>query len=393
MRVLFILKYYKIGGVETVTHVLANKFQNEGIDSSIFCITKNSNEKILPVLDSHVILETIEEPCSEKVLVQRLKDFIVSNKIEVIINQSGESRSIISIIRKSIEKLDTKIISVYHNIPGLLKVVYKNRRENNIFRWFLYLLRFYRYGFQMKTVYERSNAFVLLSDSFKKSFREFIHSDDLKNVYIIPNPITITERSNENESVLPQKQKEIIFVGRLSHEHKRVDRILNVWKEIYSEYADWKLTIIGDGPDREYLQNMAKSYNLSNVSFVGFSDPIEYYKRASILLMTSNYEGFPLVLAEAMSFGIVPVVFGSFSSVRDIVTDGFNGYISNPIKYEFDQQDFVLKLKILLDNPSVYCECSKNAKNSVLKLGLNNIFDKWKSLLIEVLSTQPTDDR
>lgn len=66
---------------------------------------------------------------------------------------------------------------------------------------------------------------------------------------------------------------------------------------------------------------------LNNVLFEGFQSPLEYYKRASLLILTSEYEGFPLVLAEAMSFGVIPVVYGSYSAVYDIISDGVDGVI------------------------------------------------------------------
>lgn len=103
--------------------------------------------------------------------------------------------------------------------------------------------------------------------------------------------------------------------------------MIDTWALLEKKYPDWRLTIVGDGVERENIEKQAKALGLKNVSFEGFKSPIEYYKRARILMLTSEYEGFPLVLAECMSFGVVPAVYGSYSAVYDIVNDGVNGIV------------------------------------------------------------------
>ena len=75
------------------------------------------------------------------------------------------------------------------------------------------------------------------------------------------------------------------------------------------------------------IENQITNYKLKRVSLEGFKRPDNYYKRASILLLTSEFEGFPLVLAESMSFGVIPVVYGSFSAIYDIIENNKDGII------------------------------------------------------------------
>lgn len=84
------------------------------------------------------------------------------------------------------------------------------------------------------------------------------------------------------------------------------------------------------------VKKQVAAYDLEHVSFEGFQQPKPYYERASILLFTSEYEGFPLVLAECMSFGVIPVVYDSYSAVRDIIDDGKDGVV---ILYEKNGYD------------------------------------------------------
>ena len=98
-------------------------------------------------------------------------------------------------------------------------------------------------------------------------------------------------------------------MGRIDYNQKRVFRVVDTWAMIEKRFPDWRLTIVGDGPERVSIELLAKRIGLQHVNFEGFQKPHRYYEQASALILTSEYEGFPLVLAECMSFGVVPVVY------------------------------------------------------------------------------------
>ena len=104
---------------------------------------------------------------------------------------------------------------------------------------------------------------------------------------------------------------------------------------------------------------MSKDLGLKKVHFYGNKNPIEYYKRAKILCMTSAYEGFPLVLAEAQTFGTIPIAFNSFASITDIIKDGDNGLLIEP----FNISKYASILSELMENEekiySISRECQK----------------------------------
>ena len=116
-------------------------------------------------------------------------------------------------------------------------------------------------------------------------------------------------------------------MGRLDFVQKRVYRVIDTWNYLEERFPDWRLTIVGDGEDRENLENHIRCLGLKRVSFEGFQKPIDYYKRAPILLLASDFEGFLLVLAECMSFGVIPAVYNSYSAVCDIIDDGKDGIV------------------------------------------------------------------
>lgn len=116
-------------------------------------------------------------------------------------------------------------------------------------------------------------------------------------------------------------------MGRIDYNQKRVYRVIDTWAELEAKFPDWKLTIVGDGCARKDIEKQVREYGLQRVSFEGFQEPKPYYECASILMLTSEYEGFPLVLAECMSFGVIPAVYNSYSAVGDIIADGKDGFV------------------------------------------------------------------
>jgi glycosyltransferase involved in cell wall biosynthesis len=154
--------------------------------------------------------------------------------------------------------------------------------------------------------------------------------------------------------------------------------VVDIWKELEPLYPDWKLTIVGDGEDREDLQKRIHEYGLKRVEITGFVNPIRYYKRASILLLTSEYEGFGLVTAEAMSHGVVPVVYNSFESAKDLITDGYNGAL---IEKPFGVKSFTKVLSEMMDNADFRNTLSKNSRIASEKYRVDNIVKKWYHVL------------
>ena len=84
---------------------------------------------------------------------------------------------------------------------------------------------------------------------------------------------------------------------------------------MFEQFPDWKLNIIGNGPDLDYLKKRANKMNLERIFFVGHQDPEPYYKRAKIFCMTSSYEGVPLVISEAQNYNVFPILFNSFATI------------------------------------------------------------------------------
>lgn len=178
----------------------------------------------------------------------------------------------------------------------------------------------------------------------------------------------------------------MIYVGRLDYNQKRVHRIIETWALIEDCFPDWKLTLVGDGVERKNLESLAKTLNLHHISFEGFADPRPYYERASILLLTSEFEGFPLVLAECMSFGVVPVVYGSYSAVYDIIRDGENGMIIKPQIGGFSANDMAKAVKLVMENETKRNDMALQAITTSKNYSIETIYKQWMAVLNTTIS-------
>ena len=158
-------------------------------------------------------------------------------------------------------------------------------------------------------------------------------------------------------------------MGRLDNRSKKLRTLITIWKEIYKEYKDWKLIIIGDGEDKKNLTNLANG--IKNIEFTGFLEPYEYYQRASIFCMTSIFEGFPMCLTEAMQFGCVPIAFDSFPAIHDIILPQQTGELVCP----FSKREYIQKITYLMQNDSYRNELSRKAFNHVKKYDIKKIVE------------------
>ena len=139
--------------------------------------------------------------------------------------------------------------------------------------------------------------------------------------------------------------------------------------------------ILGDGPEYENLSNLIKELHLeNNVSLEGYipKEKLEkYLLNSSIFLMASLTEGLPMVLLEAMSYGIPCIAYETASGVNDIIDDSKNGYV---IK-ERNELQYIKKLQYLMDDPVLRKRMSKEAIKKAEKFSKENILKKWYNIL------------
>ena len=167
-----------------------------------------------------------------------------------------------------------------------------------------------------------------------------------------------------------------MYVGRLN-KGKRVELLLYIWKKIQTDFPDWRLDIVGDGPELINLKALSTSLKLNNTTFHGLSSNVQkHYRKASVFISASAFEGFPMVLLESLIFGAVPIVYNTYESVTDLIIDNKTGYIIPNL----NQEIFIARLKELMQNENRRNEMAKNGRNHIEKFSIERIGKEWLGL-------------
>lgn len=382
MNILFLLRSLDIGGLEVVTATLGNKFAAEGHCVCVFAFERRSGN-VLSRFGDDVDVVIAGEYRKTAESVRLLRKMLSDYKIDVVINQWGLPLIPIKTLCEAKRGLNVRVISVYHNDPlqnGRIQSVETEIARSNIFvkKWLLKYKKFvFRLitGYAMRSVYLHSDVFEVLSPSFVSHFQKFTWLKSTPKLVVQTNPITIDIDGYEYCPI--SKRKEIIYVGRVDYIQKRVYRIIETWAKLEDKFPDWRLTIVGDGEERKNIERMVKDFGLNHVSFKGFQTPRPYYERASVLILTSEFEGFPLVLAECMSFGVVPVVYGSYSAVYDIIEDGKDGIIVPKGNEGFNADVMADRITPLMANNDKLNDMALNAIEKSKNYSIDKIYGQW----------------
>jgi len=174
------------------------------------------------------------------------------------------------------------------------------------------------------------------------------------------------------------QNKNIITMSRLNY-GKKNDDIIKAFSKIKDK--SWKLYILGDGDEYTNLSNLIKELKLEdNVFLEGYvkKENIEkYLLNSSIFLMASLTEGLPMVLLEAMSYGIPCIAYETASGVKDIIENNYNGFI---IKSR-NEKEYINCIDKLTKNQSLREKFGKNAIKTANKFKEEEIIKKWNKVL------------
>lgn len=212
---------------------------------------------------------------------------------------------------------------------------------------------------------KRLEKFIVLSNEDKKEWTE------LQNVEVIHNFINkFPDRLSECTN------KRVIAAGRYTWQ-KGFDNLIKSWEIINEKHPDWQLHIYGSGNNEEY-QNLAIDYGLKEKVFCHSTSKELYDKMldSSIFILSSRYEGFGLVITEAMSCGLPVVSFACPCGPKDIITDGKNGYLVEPENVEALAE----RICHLIEHEELRKEMGKAARKRAEDFQEDKIMQKWVDL-------------
>ena len=217
---------------------------------------------------------------------------------------------------------------------------------------------------------KKLKRFIVLSQEDKVKWKE------LNNVSVIYNPLSFFP-----ETTSRCENKKVIAVGRYMPQ-KGFDLLIDCWKIVSEKHPDWILSIYGDGM-RQELQEQINRLGLQHQCRLehSVSNITEKYLESSIFVLSSRYEGFGMVIIEAMACGLPTVSFACPCGPKDIIKDGKDGFLVE----NSDIEQMAEKICHLIEHEDERKCMGKNARLHVERFKIENIGPQWEKLFEEVL--------
>ncbi|WKK66831.1 glycosyltransferase family 4 protein [Lutimonas zeaxanthinifaciens] len=355
MKVLFLISKLNLGGAERVLSTLSNYLCQNG-ELRILIATYNNIEKDLYPIDSRIKRinyggDIVEGNFSKLIYrMNRMKDLRNLVKVE-------NPDIVIPLIWKMNLETILALIGMKINIVVCEHNNYYQIKSKLIRTWRLFLYQF-------------ANKVILLTHRDADIYEQY-----LNNVSVIPNPIFL--------NIPPKKynrEKRILCAGRLS-KVKQFDHTIFVFSEILKTHPTWRLSIAGDGPELNKLKEYARLLKVeSKVDFLGnVVDMSKIYKSHSIYVLSSEYEGFPMVLGEAMLCEMSVISYDCPTGPSEMIEDGVSGIL---VEHNNKLELINSVLKIIEDD-ELREKMGYNAKIKMEEFSISKIGSKWEDLINE----------
>ena len=197
-------------------------------------------------------------------------------------------------------------------------------------------------------------------------------------VCVIPDVVHLNDSGQYSDC----NNKSVIFVGRFSYQ-KDIGSLVRIWEIVYQHHPDWCLHIYGGhGENQEQIKAQIARTRINIITHEPTPDIFQKYLESSILLMTSRYEPFGLVLPEAMSYGVPVVAFDCPFGPASIITNGKDGFL---VKNR-DINEFAEKVCLLIENPEMRKAMGRAGIQSSQRYNASLIMPKWKALFEQMSS-------
>ena len=385
-----------MGGVNQTTATLTTYFTQQcGINCYLGFFEEMSSEfEPLPEFKGRILLNRhFDEKAFEL--------FLRTNKIDIVQVNFLKKHNLKTLphIYKVAHSCGAKVIYAFHMCPGFqihtygswARVKYGWKHKDNAMaetkKWLLTKTKWMWGGIarrllqsKYRTPYESCDRLVVLSKYYFDTYAYYAGVNPGEKMTAIGNALRFKEYATSADIV--QKEKTVIVVARFDEDIKRISYILRVWRQIEKDPSlkEWKLQIVGDGRDNGFYTYLTREWALERVEFTGRQTPMEYYRKASIFLMTSTAEGWGMVLTEAQQMGVPVIAMDSFGALHDIVEDGVNGRIV----LNNDLKAFFLAMKDVMNNDVLRQKMSENSVKLSRRFEMEKVLQQWLQLFDEL---------
>lgn len=384
--VAFVHGEFPCGGAEKVTLDVGEYLCGKGVRVLVLC--RQFRTELMP--EGHPVeVLTYRRKLKKKASIAELSAIIQSYGIQVLTYVCIHPFHVEAIRHLT----GVLLVSANHGMPfwqGMAKNARKERLAHGNLLQRLHWYFYYRRRCLIQHIYDRRcqeeyrrtitemDAYTVLCDAYREELCRTLCLDEntSRKIFVIPN----YQQPNEHPRL--EKEKLVLFVGRLTYADKRVDRLLRIWRRVEEYVPDWRLEIVGDGDDEERLKALAKDMKLKRVSLEGRQQPQSYYDRAAIFCLTSSSEGWGLVITEAQANGTVPMAFSCSAGVETLITpSGVNGILVTP----FDEEEYAGQLLRLMQDESWRLSLQQNVLQK--KYPKDDVCQRYLKLYSELIAS------
>ena len=360
------------GGIQTVTITKANALSKIEGNEVWIIVTDNKREPIENIEKNvHLIdldINYYEDDYKSKWHI--LKGIFIKrkqhkNKLRNILNDIGPD---IIVSTGTSEKFFLPNIKINSN-PLFIREIHFTRNYRSLHARNLFEKISAKIGdfIDYKLSIKRYNSIVVLTEQDKNE-----NWNNNKKIIAIPNPIkSLPYKTSTIEN------KKVIAAGRLTHQ-KNFASLIRSWNSVVKNHPDWSLEIYGDGAEYNNLLTLISNLKLEKHVFLkGHSyNILEEMANASIFTLTSAFEGFGLVIVEAMSCGLPVISYNCPCGPKDIISDGTDGFLV-PLN---DEQCLAEKINLLIENEALRKQMSEAALIKSQKFTAKEVISIWMNL-------------
>ena len=351
MKILFLSEHHpgSQGGIQTLGRVLKNFFGK----NIKFLSFKEKDKNFTKIFQVEDVIEIKKGNFIFKVLNKILRNRLREYQMNKIIKEINP---------------DIVILGFPYEINYLKGIKCKKILVQHI-NYDVYIKNFFNYDLRLiEKIKEEIDKFIFLSKFDLEIFREKLKLNKEK--------IKVIRHSSEVELFFEDKEKNknLIMVARLQNNHKRFDLVIKAMKKL----QEFNIKIYGDGPDKENLQALIAQEKVENVYLMGGTNKIqEALDKASIFIMTSDFEGYGITNIEAMRRGLPIILRNTFEAAQDIIVDNQNGIL---LAKERNEDQFIEAIYKIYNNYEYY---SKNALILARRYNSEVIKEEWRKIIYE----------